>query len=187
MFSIQADGLLLRPIASTDARRFAELVNDESLARFTSRIPYPYTLGDAQVFVRLSIDEQKTGEEYRFAVCRDDVLIACTGVRLRSPGIYELGYWVGRANRGDGIATSAARAVTFFAFRQLEATKVTAGHFIDNPASAHILRKVGFRPTGKSVMTPSLARGCAVETPQYDIIDAQQQLTSDIAIAPIGA
>lgn len=36
---------------------------------------------------------------------------------------------------------------------------IWAGHFIDNPASGHVLSKVGFLYTGDVEPTPCLARG----------------------------
>ena len=51
MYRIETGDLLLRPIALADAPRFAFLVNDETLARNTSRIPFPYTVENAQDFV----------------------------------------------------------------------------------------------------------------------------------------
>jgi RimJ/RimL family protein N-acetyltransferase len=171
----------------SDAPRFAELVNDLSLARFTARIPHPYTLADAEAFVRLAADEMTNGEERRFAVCRADDIVACVGLRRGgAAGEYELGYWVGANYRGGGVATAAARATTWFGFEKLNARKVTAGHFVDNPASGRILRKIGFRATGETVPTYSLARGCDVATPRFEIQREMQLLTADIAITAAG-
>jgi RimJ/RimL family protein N-acetyltransferase len=36
---------------------------------------------------------------------------------------------------------------------------VNTGHFLDNPASGRVLRKVGFRPTGKVASRHSCGRG----------------------------
>lgn len=51
-------------------------------------------------------------------------------------------------------------------FDRLNAKIVTAGYFIDNPASARVLQKLGFRETGEIVKTHSLGRGCEVDTPR---------------------
>ena len=37
--------------------------------------------------------------------------------------------------------------------------ELVAGHFLDNPASGAVLRKLGFRPTGKVAQRYSVARG----------------------------
>ncbi len=187
MYIIAIADLTLRPIELSDAPRFAELVNDFSLAQFTSSIPHPYTLEDAKAFVALARDEMQNGAEWRFAVCRDDEIIACVGLRKgQKPSCFELGYWVGAPYRGRGVATRAAEAVVHFGFETLNADKVTAGHFEDNPSSGHILRKIGFRPTGETVSTFSRARNVDVPTARYDIEPAWRRLSSDIAIAKRG-
>ncbi|WP_163367869.1 GNAT family N-acetyltransferase, partial [Enterobacter hormaechei] len=47
--------------------------------------------------------------------------------------------------------------------------RITAGHFIDNPASGRVLRKLGFRPTGQLVTMYSRGRGCDVASARYEI------------------
>ena len=61
----------------------------------------------------------------------------------------ELGYWIAREYWGRGYATEAARAVLRLAKVLGHREAGVAGHFIDNPASGAVLRKVGFEPTGK--------------------------------------
>ncbi|MEM8772584.1 MAG: GNAT family N-acetyltransferase [Pseudomonadota bacterium] len=185
MTVISVKDLVLRPIEIEDAQRFAELVNDYSLAKFTSRVPYPYTLDDAEAFVRLATDEEQKGDEHRFAACRNSEIIACVGLRRSSKqGVYELGYWVGADYRGAGVATNIARAVVYFGFEILNAQKIAAGHFVDNPASGRVLRKIGFRPTGETLLTCSLARAAHIATPRFEMEQKMQRLTDNIAIAP---
>ena len=61
-----------------------------------------------------------------------------------------------------GFATEAAQAVVDMADRTLRLPSLIAGHFADNPASAQVLRTVGFEPTGETVMRSCRARS-AVE------------------------
>ncbi len=164
MTVITIANLTLRPIEQEDAPRIAALCNDETLLRNTSRLPMPYTLNDAQQFVARSIREYANGAEYRFAICEDAALIACAGVMPTGDGVFELGYWVGADARGKGVATKAAAAIIHFAFEGLSAQSIAAGYFADNPASARVMEKLGFKPTGEIVQTMSLARGEEVET-----------------------
>ena len=174
--------LILRPIERDDAPRFAELCNDETLARNTSRIPHPYSLQEAEQFVERSKDEFLSGQETRFAVCLDEELVACTGVMPTAESSFEHGYWVGAAYRGKGIASTAAKAVLQFAFEKLGAKIITAGYFTDNPASGRVLEKLGFRPTGEIIGTMSLARGCEVETARFDLLREKFVVDPDIYI-----
>ena len=164
MATLIIQDLVLRPIERADAARFAELCNDETLARNTSRVPFPYTLEDATNFVKRATSDIDDGKEYRFAVCRKKVIIACTGVMRTGSAEFELGYWVGQEARGQGVATKAASAVSQYAFEALGGAMINAGYFLDNPASGRVLTKLGFIPTGEILKTHSLARDGEVET-----------------------
>ena len=164
MTIITIDNLTLRPIKETDAPRIAELCNDLTLTRNTSRLPYPYTLDYAQSFVARAVREFAEGKEYRFGVCQNKTLIACISVMRSEDRAFELGYWVGAEARGKGVATNAATAIAQFVFEQHGATAINAGYFADNPASARVLEKLGFKATGEIVQTMSLARGEAADT-----------------------
>lgn len=164
MTVITIASLTLRPIELEDAPRVAALCNDETLLRNTSRLPMPYTLDNAEQFVARSMREYANGAEYRFAICQDDALIACAGVMPTGDDIFELGYWVGADARGKGVATKAVAAIIHFAFESLNAKSIAAGYFADNPASARVMEKLGFKPTGEIVQTMSLARGEEVKT-----------------------
>lgn len=188
MFRIKTGTLLLRPVDDEDAARFQQLCNDIDIARNTSRIAHPYSRADADEFVaRRGAGMFGNDDEYVFAVCRDDDIVACAGVHRTRSGVYEVGYWVGAEYRRSGVATGAAQAVTQFAFEELGAETATAGHFADNPASGRVLERVGFKSTGETVMMKSAGRGCEVETVRMALTRAEFQLTPEIVIAKVGA
>lgn len=162
--TLKIDGLVLRPVERSDAARFAILCNDQLLARNTARIPHPYSIEDARAFVKRAEGEFNSGKEYRFAVCRNDAIVACCGVIPAEEKNCELGYWVGADEQGRGVATRAASAVVTFAFEVVGAEKITAGHFVDNPASRRVLEKLGFETKGEIITLKSLARDAEVET-----------------------
>lgn len=182
MTRIEIDGLLLRPLEGADAPRIALLCNDETLARNTSRLPHPYTLDEARRFIARAQGED--GTEHRFGVCREGTLIACVGVMPQEGGAFELGYWVGAEARGGGVATKAAGAALAFAFDRHGAKRIGAGYFTGNAASARVLEKLGFKPTGETVMTHSLARGEEVETIRLNLEQADFVRPGTIHILP---
>src|SRR3546814_1399027 len=51
--------------------------------------------------------------------------------------------------------------------RTLGIPRLTAAHFVDNPASGAVLRKLGFRPTGRRIERASLGRGTPAPTVEY--------------------
>ena len=55
-----------------------------------------------------------------------------------------MGYWLGRAVWGRGLATAAVREITNYAFRDLRMHRVFAGPFAHNGASHRVLEKAGY-------------------------------------------
>ncbi len=183
MDKIRASELFLRPVRIDDAAQFAFLCNDPAIARNTARIPHPYMRADAEKFVARRGAGMFGGDgEFVFAVCRNDEIVACAGATRTSPGVFEIGYWVGADYRGRGVATGAASAVTQFAFVRLSATSVTAGFFADNPTSGRVLERVGFKPTGETILMHSVGRGEEVETVRLSLPRADFRLRPEIVI-----
>jgi ribosomal-protein-alanine N-acetyltransferase len=57
-----------------------------------------------------------------------------------------VGYWLGVAHWGRGIATAAVQAVSGYAFgAHPELRRLYAMPFASNPASARVLQKAGYR------------------------------------------
>ena len=83
-----------------------------------------------------------------FAVTRRDdaALLGAIGF-AGLPEMPSVGYWIGRPSWGQGYATEALRLVIGYA-RHLGAKGLQAETFPDNPASARVLAKCGFRDRG---------------------------------------
>ena len=72
-----------------------------------------------------------------------------------------MGYWISRPHWGRGLATEACRALIEIA-RALGLPSLEGSHFVDNPASARVLEKLGFEPVGIVAPRMSCARGMEV-------------------------
>ena len=76
---------------------------------------------------------------------------------------FEFGYWLGKPFWGLGYATEAAQRLVRFAFDELGLRRVHAGWFHDNPASGHVLAKLGARHNGSRMRElPGPGHGRAV-------------------------
>lgn len=150
--------VMLRPIWPEDWPGIYEAINDETVVRNLARAPWPYTPADAQAFACLP---RKT-DEAKFLITLPEMagapVVGCIGLEPLDGGGHELGYWVGRAWWGRGIATEAVHGILEVA-RMRGWNRVSAEHFLDNPASGRVLHKTGFRPAGKIVERFSRARG----------------------------
>jgi RimJ/RimL family protein N-acetyltransferase len=72
-----------------------------------------------------------------------------------------MGYWISRPYWGQGFATEACLALIEIA-RTLALPSLEGSHFVDNPASARVLEKLGFEPVGIVAPRMSCARGVEV-------------------------
>ena len=160
--------LMLRPGWIEDAPELARAIGHHEVVRNLSRAPWPYALGDAQAFL---MTERKASELPIFLICALDGgtsrIVGCIGLDRMERGGVELGYWIAPEAWGRGYTTEAGRAVINIA-RTLRVPTLTASHFADNPASGRVLRKLGFRPTGRTVQRHSLGRGREDVTVEFE-------------------
>ena len=155
--------LLLRPGWAEDAPALAAAISDERIVRNLATAPWPYGLRDAEAFLASPRDPvlpsmlvfERTGGAPR--------LVGSCGLGRRPSGAVELGYWIARAHWGRGFATEAGGALIDIA-RTLGLTQLEGSHFVDNPASARVLEKLGFKPIGITAPRMSCARGVEADS-----------------------
>jgi RimJ/RimL family protein N-acetyltransferase len=156
---IETERLILRPPRAADVSRLPEIINDPDIARMTTRIPYPYGLGDAEAFYASQGGADVTRDFTLQIETRTGEMIGAVGSHLRDGPFPEIGYWVAREHWGRGYATEAATAMRDWVLRICGLRAVVAGHFADNEASGRVLIKCGFLYTGEVRQRFSLARG----------------------------
>jgi len=143
--------LALRPFQMTDAARVQQLAGAVQVADTTLTIPHPYPDGAAEQWIALHGENFARGGSATWAITPRDggELVGAVGIVVTRQHLHaELGYWIGVPYWGRGYATEAARAVLRFAFRELELARVYACHFVRNPASGAVLRRIGMRHEG---------------------------------------
>jgi RimJ/RimL family protein N-acetyltransferase len=163
----RTERLLLRPGWQEDAPALAHAIGDEAVVRNLARAPWPYGERDAADYLARDRDPLLPDFLIFSRTLGAPRLIGGCGISRDADGGPELGYWIARPYWGLGFATEAARAVMHIA-RASGLTGITAGHFLDNPASANVLRKVGFKPTGRVEQRYSFARGATVATALFE-------------------
>lgn len=143
----RTERLVLRPGWQEDAAALTRAIGDEAVVRNLARAPWPYGKGDAEAYLALPRDPRLPDLLAFTRTQGAPKLVGGCAIDRRADGRLELGYWIARPYWGLGFATEAARAVMTIA-RATGLSGITAAHFLDNRASANVLRKVGFRPTG---------------------------------------
>jgi RimJ/RimL family protein N-acetyltransferase len=168
--------LFLRPAFPEDWEAIHACIGrDEAIARNLARAPWPYRADDARSFAALPQDQRLP----HFLVTLPGTGVIGSAGMGEHEGAPELGYWIARPFWGQGYATEAAQAVVKVA-QAIGHTRLTAGHFADNPASGRVLRKIGFQPTGQITRRHSCARGESVDSVEYAL-----ELDADCAPFPV--
>lgn len=153
--------LLLRPGFPEDAPALAGAIADEAIVKHLAVAPWPFTLRDAEAFLARPRDPVLPSFLILERTRSEPKLIGACGLGRRASGSVEMGYWIGRSFWGNGFATEACAAVVEIA-RALGLRQLEASHFIDNPASARVLDKLGFVSTGIIAPRMSCARGTEI-------------------------
>ena len=165
----RSERLLLRPVWPEDWQALLAGIADEAVVRNLARAPWPYREQDARDFAALPVEPFHP----RFLITRaaDAEAVGCIGLgpvsdAANDGAALELGYWIARAHWGQGYATEAGAAVLEIA-ATLGHRELVASHFLDNPASGRVLRKLGFEPTGRVEPRWSCGRGAMADAVQY--------------------
>ena len=166
--------LLLRPVWPEDAGALFAAINDQGIVCNLARAPWPYSPDDARDFATRSQDPRFPHFLLTLPSDAGQTLVGSCGLGNRD-GDAELGYWIAREHWGKGYATEAAQAVIANAW-MMGHRRLVASHYIDNPASGAVLRRLGFRPTGITRPRFSAGRG-------YDAMAQEYVLESDMADA----
>ncbi len=139
-------GFTIRPFRHGDEESLAENANDRSVWRnLRDRFPHPYDVGDAAWWIA------NAGATH-FAIDVDGKAVGGIGFD-RDDDVFrrsaEVGYWLGAAHRGKGIATAALSALGEHVFATTDIVRLYAGVFAWNPASARVLEKAGYVLEGR--------------------------------------
>jgi RimJ/RimL family protein N-acetyltransferase len=151
------DGVVtLRPPASGDIDAIVEACQDPEIPRWT-RVPKPYTRDHAVEFVERSARTWKQGTDAPFVI-----VDAATGELLGAIGLHrlggehdgpEVGYWLKREARGQGVTTRALRLLTGWARSEL-GVRILLQADVRNQASRRVAEKAGFCYVGEGTAPP---------------------------------
>lgn len=145
---IRGHSFRLREWCLDDIPSVARYANNLKIAmNLRDGFPHPYTLDDAESFIRHAISEDPS--KLLFAIEADDHVVGSIGALFGSD-VYrinaEIGYWLAEEYWGRGIITGAVTALAAYIFDNYkDIERLYAEPFSDNHASARVLEKAGFR------------------------------------------
>lgn len=140
----------IRSFQPGDAPALAKYGNNRAIWRnIWDQHPYPYGLADAGEWIAHAMQQEP---ETIFAIASADEAIGCIGLLPQDDVARisaEVGYWLGEPFWNRGIATGALRALTEYAFTELDLVRLYATVMEWNPASARVLEKAGYQYEGR--------------------------------------
>jgi ribosomal-protein-alanine N-acetyltransferase len=140
----------LRALTPADAPAIAHHANDPAVVlNLYDGFPHPYTLEEAQRWCGGMHREPHFGKVWAITVAGQlEEAIGCAGL-MPKEGMHacnaEVGYWIGRAHWGRGIAADALGLITQWAWAHLPVVqRLVAPIFARNAASQRVARKAGY-------------------------------------------
>lgn len=146
------DVVLLRPWHEADVPARLMAFRDPVMQRFSWRTT-PYTEADARRDLAAQEAARLRGEQLKFALAEPGGRAAVLGgaalehVRL-DQGCAAVGYWLGAAARGRGVAAHAVRLLAGWAFAELGLARLELTCGPDNAASQRVAERCGFAREG---------------------------------------
>ena len=151
---VETKRLILREFVQDDVDDIYELDSDPEVHKYLGMNPISNLAQCEKVidFVRNQYEERGIG---RWAVIEKESgdFLGWTGLKLEIDDIdgysnyYDLGFRFKRKHWGKGYATESAIASLNYGFDRLALEKINAAAHIENGASNHVIRKLGFTRT----------------------------------------
>lgn len=148
---IKTKRFILRTPQKSDAKDIANNINNIKIIRNLAALPFPYKLKDAHQYIgkimRQMAKEQPT--DYVMYIEIDGEVVGAVGAHKIEHGHKaEIGYWLAEKHWGKGIMTEAVKKFIDHISREFKLRRIYAYVFSYNPASMHVLEKVGMKFEG---------------------------------------
>ncbi|MCI1641974.1 MAG: GNAT family N-acetyltransferase [Actinomyces sp.] len=147
-FAVPGDRVRLVPLAPSDAEDVAVAVQDPEIPRWTT-IRLPYSIDDARQWTGAAAGQWRDGSpHWSIRTADGDRFAGALTLFASGPSTWEVGYWMGSADRGRGYMTEAVRLATRTAFDELGAHRVQWKAIAGNWASWKPVWRAGYRREG---------------------------------------
>ncbi len=137
--------LIIRPWKKEDANALAAIANNIKIWNMVrDRLPHPYKLDDALAWIGFTNSQNPA---CNFAIEVNETVVGSIGFILMDD-VYnrniEIGYFIGEAYWGNGIASLAVKQLIELLLTEYHPVRIFAAVFENNPASMQVLKKNGF-------------------------------------------
>ncbi|WP_349262047.1 GNAT family protein [Actinocrinis sp.] len=147
--TLTTERLTLRPFAAGDVDAVYQACQDREIQFFTPA-PSPFGRVDAERFVAKNAQDWAADRNYELGAFRRDGgdLVGSYCLTFLMAGVYELGYWAAREQRGHGFSFEAARALCEWGWATLVVHRLEWWAMTGNTASKALAEKLGFQLEG---------------------------------------
>jgi [ribosomal protein S5]-alanine N-acetyltransferase len=139
----------LRDYKTSDAERLVLLADNYNVSRYlVDTFPYPCTQQDADWWIETG---SKANNEVTKVIEAQGEFVGSIGLSPQTGWknhMAEIGYWLGEAYWGRGIAAEALKIMTDYAISNLKYKKLFAPVLEPNKASMRVLEKCGYKLEG---------------------------------------
>lgn len=143
---LATERLVLRPWRRGDEEAIVRHADNRRVwLNLRDLFPHPYTRDDAREFI--AIQAGTSGPPHNLAIEHGGEAIGSVGLHPLSDVsrfTAEIGYWIGEAFWGRGLATEALRLFTGYAFESFPFERLEGWVFSTNPSSGRVLEKAGY-------------------------------------------
>jgi|TARA_B110000977_G_scaffold196900_1_gene278239 ribosomal-protein-alanine N-acetyltransferase len=140
------NSITLSPLVEDDFFLFIERINDPKVYDNTLKIPYPYSLKDAQnALDNFSNCSKSFGKSTSWCIRKNGEVVGGLGFHALKPSHKtEFGYWLASKFWNQGIMTKVIAKICKIAFEDYQFDRLEAVVVVSNIASATVLEKNGF-------------------------------------------
>ncbi len=148
---LETPRLILRPMRMQDDKDLYAYASDPEVSKYVLWDAHK-SLMQSRQFLRAALRQYRKGMPASFAI-----VLKSSGRMIGTIGYMwintdhrsaEVGYSLAREHWNQGLMTEALRCVLQHGFDTLHLNRIEAQHDVDNPASGHVMQKVGMRYEG---------------------------------------
>ncbi|MCW8804535.1 MAG: GNAT family N-acetyltransferase [Ignavibacteriaceae bacterium] len=136
----------IRGFEYSDQAALVKYANNHNISKLLrDQFPFPYTKTDAETWLIHACNQEI---ETNFVIANQKELIGAIGINLQEDVnrfSAEIGYWLAEPFWKKGIATSALKEFTKYAFVNFNLNRIYANVFEGNDASEKVLIKAGYK------------------------------------------
>ena len=144
---LKGEQVILRALKSSDAANLAKNANDFDLwLNVRDSMPHPYKKKDAKKFIEFAQSPERVN--LTFAIEHKAKVIGCISAEPQTDierHNMELGYWIGKDFREQGLTTEAVSLICNYLFANFPINRIYSLVFEKNISSHKVLLKNGFR------------------------------------------